>query len=1021
MADINAYALGIELQLQTAAAFEAISKLKNQIAELHKVAYIGPRRLPIPDIGASENKIRRLSEAYHDLTQAHAASKQLADAIWNIAESIEEVSIYSKDYIVLLSAFGESIDDAIASLERERNAYREVRDAQGKLTDEQRRHLEYVEDQIKALQNLRRSVEQYDKQVNALNESLIDVGRGLLSQSESANAALDILGKLKTSAGASAVVLAFLSKGIYDVISAQDKFATVNYRALGTNRDLIVASNTLRSTLGATASEATEVISALGEAGFRASDDIDNLAQANYKFSQTTGVAVDITAIFQRRLVALSGSTDAAAKALTKVSAVIRQSGLTAREAGSLMSQLDTASLRLFYLYGEKQATELTAELIKLAGAAKAAGGSADIMFNMIQRILSQPVEAQKLFAFAGAKFDERDLKGSLYDLLPKLADRLNEYRKEGKDAAFQAQRIAEMMGVSIEEAANLILLMDKVGGAKGIRDFVDRQKEAADLEADFAEATRTLTRSLKQLLEPLLSIGAQIADVIVPAVSMILQPIAILVRAVASLVNFFQKIPVIGPIIKTVMGVMLMMAFWRFAIQLVSVKGKLDLFKNAVLWSFNTIMKLIPAIYRLIIQKRILTMETLRSAKAAMIESAAIAGVQGKRFITAAARTMGAGRIGGSAAKVAGSAAQAAAAGYAAKAAGSAAQAAAARIAGGAALKAVGGILKFALKFLGPIGIIASGVMTAIDLYSMFKGGGTEAKEEITAEKEGEKTTSAPSDKDYEPAAYTYRSVVDAYNRLINAVKMENDAVLNTVNRENDAIINTVDSVTDAFRHTNDVIQDATINTNAAVGHAAMSTNAAVGRAVMSTNAVIERAAIGTNVAMERAAMNANAAVGRAAMNTNTAVEWAAMSTNAAVGRAVMSTNAAVERAAISMGSIASEILQPVRDMGAQAPAQEKPVSRITAEAKPLDLPDSLDLLAMSNAAMLRRTMEQRNVDELVKINKSIAARIDNIIRKIDDKFNGRELAELLKTWLPQIADNRSGGGLSSAINQWV
>jgi hypothetical protein len=65
------------------------------------------------------------------------------------------------------------------------------------------------------------------------------------------------------------------------------------------------------------------------------------------------------------------------------------------------------------------------------------------------------------------------------------------------------------------------------------------------------------------------------------------------------------------------------------------------------------------------------------------------------------------------------------------------------------------------------------------------------------------------------------------------------------------------------------------------------------------------------------------------------------------------------------------------------------------------------------------RDKTEEHN-DKMLNTNVLISELLMKMIGKVDNKASQDEMIELLKTWLPKIAEEKSGG-LSTAANQWL
>lgn len=380
-----------------------------------------------------------------------------------------------------------------------------------------------------------------------------------------------------------ASVLALLAKGIKAVSYLQDQYSRVTHRALGTQLALIKVSNNLRATLGVTVEEAAAAVNALASAGFRATHEIEALAEANIMFSHATGVSAEATADYQRQMVAITGSADDTTKSLAIVSNAIRKGGLSAGEANQLVKQLSETLFLLGAFYAPEAAKGVSAELARLSATFKAAGGDAQSALNQMKPLLESPLGMTIAMAKLGVAMDNYG----------NMATNVRNYTR----AAFEEIKRLDEAGIGplAQEAVLAARGLDKnfvasmkrtyqevkrTGG--GIDDMLNAMGKGADLQRDWNEAMSTLTNMLKRLVEPILTVGATLAELIVPAITILLKPIAMLASLVGKLATGLREIPIIGELASAALGLLALRAlgvskaFQAMSVSMLPMLGKI-------------------------------------------------------------------------------------------------------------------------------------------------------------------------------------------------------------------------------------------------------------------------------------------------------------------------------------------------------------------------------------------------------------------------------------------------------------
>lgn len=549
MADINAYALGLELQLQTTSAFVSLNNIEKKLVNIEKkMASLGPSATATTAmekqaeaVGLNVMEHHELEKAVNTLMDVEREWQKFNEEVVGSAEflnlSIEEQQKQQQKLTDKYMAANKAIRE-IGKSHKEFNKDEKDMFKLGVDISKQ------MDDSIDQYKEVNTQLENHAKAIKILKPLLDVVG---ISQEEAANFVFAYSKGLSLAS----VALILLAKGLREVMAMQEAYAKTTFRALGSQLELIQQTNELRSTLGATTEQAIKTLTALADVGFRASDSISELAEANYMFSRSTGVTESITASYQRRLTTMGHSAVEATQSLAKMSAMIRNSGLSAQAAGQIISGLNKTLMRLNFAFGKKQAKETGEMIAKFGAAAHAAGGEADSLTQSLGMLATDGVELQRIMGATGIAYDANASKASNLKKLMKGA------AGGFKDLGIQGDYVTRVLAsMGFEDVALNSDLLNKK--AKELRmtfdQYVDSMDQGANLTEDFNNAMATFKDSLHRILAPLLTLGAQLMDVIGPAIVALLKPLVWVASAIGSVVSFLNKIPGVSLLIKAAM-----------------------------------------------------------------------------------------------------------------------------------------------------------------------------------------------------------------------------------------------------------------------------------------------------------------------------------------------------------------------------------------------------------------------------------------------------------------------------------
>ena len=371
-ADVNVYGLGVEFSLRTKQPMRALRTLGQSIADIEKqLGTLSTRWATVDVVRVSRGMAALTGEARRLLGQFQETG---------------DIG-FLKDYTAAAETLARNAEFLRASLH--------------KLTPAQRT---MVETQLKAVDPMIRTAKalQQQRQVgNALIDVLGDMELGSRSLKEAVIALTKKWGLL-----AAAGIL--VKEVLQDLISMQNQYAKVSFRAAGATSELISATMGLRGALGATGDEARATMVALSEAGIRAEEDIGKAARANFMFSHATGVSAKAVADYQKQIVTLTGSISDATEDLGIFASVMRKSGMSAAELEGAIVALNRQLLIMAARVDPEVMRKFGREFIKLAGWAKMAGGSVDAVTMAMTEMDINIERMYELMGLLNYQFDEQ-------------------------------------------------------------------------------------------------------------------------------------------------------------------------------------------------------------------------------------------------------------------------------------------------------------------------------------------------------------------------------------------------------------------------------------------------------------------------------------------------------------------------------------------------------------------------------------------------------------------------------------
>jgi hypothetical protein len=317
-----------------------------------------------------------------------------------------------------------------------------------------------------------------------------------------------------------------LAKTWQGLISSQDEFRTAGLRVAGSIDQMVTNANNLQANLGLTREQANAAVKALAEVGFTQKE-MQKLAVSHAMFTKATGASAGETAKFQKRLQAVTGSAEEAAKVTDEMTVAARRYGVTGSELDNIMAKYNSEILTLQsqYSMSDKAAGKFASGLVKIQGAAKRAGVEADKMIDILTDMGKDPL---KNIILMGRHYNE------FVDAM-KSGDAGKQMEVTGKMAKDALDRMKGMGEIQKRIYAQNVY-KKSIGELEQMVKTAEKMKEMEALGGgDAIKASEVFKESLGTLTEQI----GRLSGVVLGLVSSALQPFLIVLVKLLQAVNW--------------------------------------------------------------------------------------------------------------------------------------------------------------------------------------------------------------------------------------------------------------------------------------------------------------------------------------------------------------------------------------------------------------------------------------------------------------------------------------------------
>ncbi len=363
---------------------------------------------------------------------------------------------------------------------------------------------------------------------------------------------------------------------VFDLMRMLDEetenFVTSNYRAYGSQQQIVQQSRLLSAEYGILRDVSLEAYKVLGDLKVPR-DQLDKYALAVAQASRFTGLGVTELAEYAGRMRQVGFDAADMQRQMLFASYAMRTFGLSAKDLSTVLGGTSISAAQLEMIFrGEDQAEKYDRMKMVFTGLAGQLGYTAD-QANAFFNNLNDPIERAKFEQFAGMSISSvEDLSKAMIVAGGKVKDEygaISEAVENGLDPAHAQIRfkaLAQAYGFGTVEAMEMAMAIEKQSAAMGLNvdNITDLQQALEIMQAaaidPYAEANDSLTAQLRILrdegvaligyfIQPAIDIFKEFLKV----VNYVIQSFTSVISAIRRFVVFLENLWIIGPIVKLV------------------------------------------------------------------------------------------------------------------------------------------------------------------------------------------------------------------------------------------------------------------------------------------------------------------------------------------------------------------------------------------------------------------------------------------------------------------------------------
>lgn len=496
--DPNIYALQIQLALDAASAFQTLSDFGDKVVDIETQITNAGKKAVGSVQGTIDGISSSLGKATGQLkTMGKTGNKQLD--FW------QEVYDQNKE----LEKFGESEIDRVDEL---LGQFDKIQKALTKKNQKHEDELDFVTSEIPLLG---------------------EIGKGLSGNSdkvaESAVNTYNLYDAMRQ-------ILGILT----EIDSETENFVTTNYRAYGSQQDLVQATRELSAESGIMRDKALEAYKVLGNLRVP-KDELRQYAKVVSMATRFTGVGIPILANYAQGMRQIGQNAAQLERHITFTAEVMRKFGLGTDDASKALGQTSLSARELESIFrGTDQADKFNKLRLVVAGLGKQAGYTAE-QAEELMAVFQDPILLSRFEDQAGMAINSvEDLTKAMVTGGKSISDQWDEIDRAVESGAMnvqeskqQYQQLADVYFGGSTAARDMAIAVYKQNKALGLNleNTTDLEKAvgmAMDMIKQKAEADATLTMQLMLL-----------KDRVVSLISYALQPLADVLKEAIKYLNW--------------------------------------------------------------------------------------------------------------------------------------------------------------------------------------------------------------------------------------------------------------------------------------------------------------------------------------------------------------------------------------------------------------------------------------------------------------------------------------------------
>lgn len=552
--DPNVYGLSIELSLSTGKAFESLNRFEAAVTGI-------------------ETQVTAVAQKA--LGEIESLTDKLEKNISSVSASLKDVSVEGDKFSQNISqaqadtaTMGGNIDSQIDDITKSIKLWDEILEIHEEIVKLGQDELDRVGDYVRIIEDIKQAIDLKNKSHATELEYIRQETKAFGNVAQQATNFNDSLAGNATIMGGIVNLAKHLFILVAEIDQATENFVATNYRAYGTQQQLVQQARLLTAEYGLLDEQAIEATKALASLRIP-EDELKQYVVLVSEASRYTGASVEVLAAYAHSLRQVGMDAVATQRHLQHMAASMRMFGLSTADLNRILGNTTISIAEIDTVFGPGAVEQLNLMRTNMAGLSKQLGFSADASEKFIMHLMD-PSNRILLERFSGESIDNiSDLTRAMITSGEKIQEQIQNMRDSGMDDVqiqYQLQALSEAYGFANVESMHLAARLAELSNEMGLNldNAEDMQKAyetlyneslnpVSDANATLAAQFRILTTRIRDLahyaLQPL---ADGLAAVLIP-INMLLGAMTKIARVVGDVWGWFEKLWIIGPIFKAI------------------------------------------------------------------------------------------------------------------------------------------------------------------------------------------------------------------------------------------------------------------------------------------------------------------------------------------------------------------------------------------------------------------------------------------------------------------------------------